>query len=158
MIRFIGIGIALSSYTRRSASEMADLITSVILLTFGGAMAVIVAGFYVMMHRSRNLPFRSDDYANYTPRTSKPKYYPRDVFRREEDRFHKANANRNAVVVVVLLLVLLVSVALAGFFFDTLDLLLFLILLSPFLFRLLRVQRRENDEERRRDDDKRSSS
>ncbi len=149
------MGFLTSLTLERNVSEMTDMISAVILLSFGGAMAMIVSGFYVLMHRNRDSPFRSEDYASYAPRASRPNYHPRDVFKREGDKFRKQSSNKRALVVVVLLLVLLVSVAIAGVFFEPLDLLIFLILLSPFLFRLLRMQRQKRDEEGKQDSDRR---
>jgi Flp pilus assembly protein TadB len=136
---------------------MTDLITPIIFLTFGGVMAVAAFGFYILMHRNKPSQFRPDDYSNYGQFRTSKKYYPKDFFRRESTRLRRENVNKRAVLFISLLLILLVSVAIADIFFDTLDLLLFLILLSPFLFRLLRSQRRESDEEKQ-DHDHRSSS
>lgn len=135
---------------------MADLITPVILLTFGGGIAVIVAGFYILMRRNRNSPFRSN-YANYAPRPNSPKYNSRSPFRKDEDRLRRAGANKRAMFAIILVLFLVIA-AVASTLSNSIDLLLFLILLSPFLLSLLRVRRRERDEERNPDGDRRSSN
>src|SRR5487761_368448 len=140
---------------RRSAFVMADLITAVILLTFGGGMAVIVAGFYVLTHKSRDSPFRTDDYANYAPRPGRPRYSPQSTFRREQQNLRKAGANKKLVIVIALIFFLVIAAA-ATTFSNSIDILLFLVLLSPFLLSLLRVRKRERDEERS-PDDRRSS-
>lgn len=130
---------------------MADLITAVVLSTFGGGMAVIVAGFYILTRRSRSSPFRTDDYANYAPRPNRPKYSPQDPFRKDQQTLRRARTNKRAVYVIALVLFLVIA-AVASTFSNAIDLLLFLVLLSPFLLSLLRVRRRERDEEKNPDD------
>lgn len=134
---------------------MVDLITPVILITFGGGMLVIIACFYVLTHRVDRFPFAGNDYANYSQK-GRPKIYPNEVYREKFGRSRNPVPRMRASIAVVLIAIL-VAAAIFSIVPNVLDILLFLVFLAPFFFGLLRVRSQERKEQRRPDNDTRAA-
>jgi fatty acid desaturase len=118
-------------------------------------MLVIIACFYVLSHRVDRFPFARNDYANYSQR-GRPKIYSREVYREKIDR-SRNHVPRIRASLAVVSIAILVAAAVFSIVPNVLDILLFLVFLSPFFFGLLRVRSHERKEQRRPDDDTRAA-
>lgn len=150
---------------------MTDLITPIIIATFGGGMAVIIFGFFLLMRRDQRPDYENVDYAQrYAPRQeARSRYSYRSsaapgTYRRDEDleaaeRENRSRQLRMRNLMIVILVVGIVAVAVSGFFFTEAALaLLFLIFFLPIILQFIRLRRQGPDRENnpdRADDDRR---
>jgi hypothetical protein len=109
---------------------LTDLITPVILSSFGGVVVLIVLGFLLVRQRTGNPRFESQDYYKRYQKTDR---YSQSPFRQGAQN-PRVKEEQRAVLVVVIALVAM-SIALA--IYDPLYGLLFLFLL-PILVRVVR--------------------
>jgi Flp pilus assembly protein TadB len=139
---------------------MSDLITPVILASFGAGIFVIVFGFYILTHRTARSQYEGNEY--YQPYSSRSPFRDsgrsRDSgtsysgsFRRDEDleasereaqRQRSTNA-RNMMIVIMILTLLVVAVT-SFFFPDAILGLFFLILFVPLVLQLIRSRRQRD--------------
>jgi len=114
---------------------MADLITPVILASFGGVVVLVVLGFLLARQRTGRPRFESQDYYK--------KYQRPDRFSSSQSPFRQRDQNprvkqeQRAILIAVTALVVM-SIALA-IFFDPLEGLLLLFLL-PIVVRFVRAR------------------
>ena len=148
---------------------MVDAITLVITVAFGGIVALVIAAFYLIQHRNRNIgapssPFESRDYySQYDPsqygsrRSQEPKYSydSRRPFRSDaeiEERTRRMRQNAMTIMLVIIV-VALIAVVIAALY-DPINLIFFIFLL-PIAISFLRSRRNRNSQEGPDSDSKR---
>jgi Flp pilus assembly protein TadB len=117
---------------------MADLITAVVVGSFGMLMLVVVLAFLLLRQRSGATRFEREDYykvyrnrGGFSERRGKPPF--------KEDPISAQSRREARVLVAVLLGVTIASVAIAIIFRDLLEILLVLIFL-PIIVRFVRAR------------------
>jgi len=137
-----------------------DDITLVIALSFGGLIALVLMGFFMIQHRTRSAgpspPYETKDYySQYAPRGSQESRYSYDSSRRPfrsdaEIEENQRRQRQNAMAIMfVIIVVALVAVVIASLF-DPLNL-IFLIFLLPIAISYIRSRRNRNSQDRQDD-------
>jgi Flp pilus assembly protein TadB len=151
---------------------MTDLITPVILGTFGAAILVVIFGFYILMHRTPQRPqYEKSDFSQRYAAKQDTRYRYRTsaagqgTYRRDEDleaaeRANRAKQMRARNLMIAVLVVGIIVIAISGILFPDGALgLLFLIFFLPLVLQFIRLRRqgtdRENNPDRNSDEDRR---
>ncbi len=139
---------------------MVDAITLVIGSAFVGLLLLVITGFYLVQHRSRNVTGPSSAYENrdyYTQYGPKKQEQPkhgyqssRRPFRTDaeiEENARRVRTNARAIMIVIIVLAL-AAILVAGYFYpDNLILLIFLIPVVVSYFRTRRNRSRNRDQD-----------
>jgi hypothetical protein len=111
---------------------MTDLITPVIITTFGGVVVLVVLGFFLVRQRTGKPRFESQDYYK---KYQRPDRFSRAPFR-PRDQDPRAKREQRAILLVV---VALVSMSIALAIYEPIEGLLLLFLL-PIVVRFVRAR------------------
>ena len=129
---------------------MTDLITPIIVSTFGGVMALIIFGFYLLIRSGSKQKFETRDYyETYRSRAG----YPRggNPFKKTQTPSEKIE-QRTLTVIVIGLVILAIAVSI---FLDIFEGLLIIIML-PVIIRFVRARREESKRRAENDENRRS--
>jgi len=113
---------------------LSDLITPVILSSFGGVVVLVVLAFLLARQRTGRPRFESQDYYK---KYQRPERFSQNPFRGQRDQNPRVKSEQRAILIAVVSLVVM-SIALA-IFFDPLEGLLLLFLL-PIVVRFVRAR------------------
>jgi hypothetical protein len=154
--------------------QLTDLITPVIIATFGAAMLVVILGFFLLMHRGSGRPQyeRSEFSQRYAPKQeTRFRYSPnrssvgQGTYRRDEDleaaeRANRARQMRARNLMIIVMIIGIAVIAISGILYPDGALgLLFVIFFLPVILQFIRLRKqgtdRENNPDRNSDDDRR---